>query len=379
MKFIFKLFGWLFSNLLLILVVVALSYAYVYWDDPFGKDTPVGKVLAAFPDETAQAKKMLAGMTGAEFEQEPSGQDGKVASADASSSGSIQPSAGKTGAAVPVDDRAGESAVAEAEVAAGVGAEETGAADSMLQAGTEPVQSQPAELTEQVGAARQESEVVQLESEIVQQEPALVRQEAALSPAAAASLTDAADVVEPESVEEAGVASEQELIAVEFPPAAEFSDEGVAPGAPPEDETVQATKALVGDVFVPAEIEDALNQLHNDGSVEDVVVMQQVDKPARQLIIDARKAFYRHDYPASIAAYKQLIANDKDNFDALGELGNVYYTQGNMELAAEAYYQAAAIMIAGGQEQRAASLIDFLVTVDAEKAKKLGEMLVSDQ
>ncbi len=314
MKFIFKLFGWLFSNLFLILVVVALCYAYVYWDDPFGKDTPVGKVMAEFPE----AKTWVADVTGIQLDNAKN-TDQHVASKEKSD----ELSDGGNSSAAPASSAA---QALEAEAPSGVDDKPVAAAAAS----------------------------------------------GAVAPSAVPARATGND-------SENNSSAAETLAATEFAPAAEFPDKGVAPSAQAEDETAKAQKALVGDVFVPPEVEDALNQLHNDGSVEDVVVMQKADKPARQLFIDARKAFYRRDYDASIAAYKQLIANNKDNFDAYGELGNVYFTKGDMELAAEAYYQAATIMVSQGQNQRAASLIGFLASVDAEKAKKLGEMLVSDK
>ena len=310
MKFIFKLFGWLFSNLFLILVVVALCYAYVYWDDPFGKDTPVGKVMAEFPEEITEAKTLIADVTGIQLDD--------IEDADQQAATTEQ------GDDQPVGD------------------------DSSAAPASTAVQAVDAEAS----SGDDEESVT-----VAQPAPVVV------------------------AGNETGHNSRtaETRAAAEFAPTAGFPDKGVAPSAPVEDEAVKAQKALVGDVFVPPEVEDALNQLHNDGSVEDVVVMQKADKPVEQLFIDARKAFYRRDYDASIAAYKQLIANNKDNFDAYGELGNVYFTKGDMELAAEAYYQAATIMVSQGQNQRAASLIGFLASVDAEKAKKLGEMLVSDE
>jgi tetratricopeptide (TPR) repeat protein len=264
MNFIFKLFGWLFSNLILILVVLALCYAYVYWDDPFAADTPAGKLMAKFPDEISEMRSFVGGL------------------------------------ALPDDDSDDDSST--------------------------------------VAAAESSAMAVSPQSEAV---PA-VEQGSDYAPAA----TDAAVTSQPEVATTAG--------------------------------EMAAAPAADSDVYVTPEIEDALSQLQNDGSIDDVTTMLQADKPATQLMIDARKAFYKRDYAASVAAYKELIAKDKDNFDALGELGNVYFTQGEMQQAADAYYRAATIMVSQGKAQRAASLIGFLASVDAEKAKKLGEMLVTD-
>jgi Flp pilus assembly protein TadD len=46
-----KLIRWLLSNIILIAFILALTYAYVYWDNLTGPDTPAGKVIAVITDE----------------------------------------------------------------------------------------------------------------------------------------------------------------------------------------------------------------------------------------------------------------------------------------------------------------------------------------
>lgn len=95
----------------------------------------------------------------------------------------------------------------------------------------------------------------------------------------------------------------------------------------------------------------------------------------RRLLAQARQAFHYRDYPTSIASYQQLIAQTPDNFDAYGELGNVYYALGKEQEAAAAYYEAAAIFIRFGKRERAASLMGTLSLLDTGKARQLLDLL----
>ena len=73
-----------------------------------------------------------------------------------------------------------------------------------------------------------------------------------------------------------------------------------------------------------------------------------------------------------------MIANTTDNFDAYGELGNVYFNQGKKTEAAASYYEAAAILVKLGQARRADSLMSLLNYLDAEKATQLRELIGSE-
>jgi len=95
----------------------------------------------------------------------------------------------------------------------------------------------------------------------------------------------------------------------------------------------------------------------------------------RKLLMQARQAFHYRDYPTSIASYLQLIAGTQDNFDAYGELGNVYYYLGKEKEAAAAYYEAAAIFMRLGKIDRAADLMGTLSVLDTTKARQLLDLL----
>ena len=54
-----KLMRWLLSNIILIVFVLAITYAYVYWDNLTGEDTPLGKVIAYLSVEYEEVSEFL--------------------------------------------------------------------------------------------------------------------------------------------------------------------------------------------------------------------------------------------------------------------------------------------------------------------------------
>ena len=56
---IMKLIRWLLSNIILIAFVLALTYAYVYWDNLTGEDTPAGKAIAYLSVEYDEVREFL--------------------------------------------------------------------------------------------------------------------------------------------------------------------------------------------------------------------------------------------------------------------------------------------------------------------------------
>ena len=102
------------------------------------------------------------------------------------------------------------------------------------------------------------------------------------------------------------------------------------------------------------------------------------DKPAsstRELWISAREEYYRGNIDASISNYQQVIANTNDNYDAYGELGNVYLSRGNNKEAANAYFEAASILVRQGHVGRARSLLPMLERLDRSKAEALNQLI----
>ena len=98
-----------------------------------------------------------------------------------------------------------------------------------------------------------------------------------------------------------------------------------------------------------------------------------------KLRIDARSAFWRHDYQQAEKDYQALIQLDPDDPDAYGELGNVYFSQGNWKAAGGAFYEAALRLIESGQVGRARHLLTVIQGLDPERAGELEQQLATAQ
>ena len=141
-----------------------------------------------------------------------------------------------------------------------------------------------------------------------------------------------------------------------------------APISPP------AALNAAGEKFISPEVEKQLSNVDEQGKVIDP---SQASISVKESWVTARKSFYQRDYEKSIQSYQEVIDNTEDNFDAYGELGNVYFNQGKKQQAASAYFEAAAILIKKGQVNRAQSLMGLLRHLDKAKAEELQAMIES--
>ncbi len=126
--------------------------------------------------------------------------------------------------------------------------------------------------------------------------------------------------------------------------------------------------------FVSAEVEQQLENVDEQGIVIDGTLQKEM---VRSNWITARKSFFQRKYELSEQSYQKVIDNTTDNYDAYGELGNVYFNQGKKQQAASAYYQAATILVRKGEAARARSLMGLLRQLDSEKAKQLQVLMDS--
>jgi outer membrane biosynthesis protein TonB len=254
---IMKLIRWLLSNIILIAFVLALTYAYVYWDNLTGEDTPAGKAIAYLSAEYDEVREFL----------------------DAYDAGA---------------DDAGDVAQTEA-------------------AEPEPV----AKVTETASVPQVQP------SPVPQSRPPLQQQ------------------VPPQA-------------SMQQPPVRQPAPEREMSAQPPAMPMSRTAETMPADQ--PAQEEAPA-------------------KTTRELWISAREEYHRGNIEASISNYREVIANSTDNFDAYGELGNVYLNSGNTREAANAYFEAAAILVKLGQVRRASSLLPMLGRLDRGKAEELNQLI----
>jgi hypothetical protein len=281
---IMKLIRWLFSNIILIAFVLALTYAYVYWDNLTGEDTPAGKAIAYLSVEYDEVREFLDSY---DFN------DDKV-----------------------VDAR--PEPVAEAT--------DTASVPQMMPPPRPPVRPP------------------------VQQQPVPPREMTQQPPASQPSVSPR---VPPAAMMQQPPASQQ-ASRPQAPPQAMMQE---PPARPP----------------VRQPVTPAREQAPAGPSAATVA-----EKPAsstRELWISAREEYHRGNIESSISNYQQVIASSTDNYDAYGELGNVYLSRGKYREAASAYFEAASILVKQGQAGRARSLLPMLERLDRKKAEELHQLI----
>lgn len=89
----------------------------------------------------------------------------------------------------------------------------------------------------------------------------------------------------------------------------------------------------------------------------------------------ARRAYWNGAHDEAIAIYKELAREYPREPDFFGELGNIYHELGEKELAAQAYYQAALILVEKGENERAERLLGVIEGLSQRLGQELGAKL----
>lgn len=110
-----------------------------------------------------------------------------------------------------------------------------------------------------------------------------------------------------------------------------------------------------------------------DSGVQDPASRSSADATVSfyQLLASAREAYWLRDYQAAEDYYRQMILNDPDNPDGYGELANMYFSQGNWEAAASAYYEAGSRLVKSGLLAPARELVDVIRGLNGPQADAL--------
>ena len=90
---------------------------------------------------------------------------------------------------------------------------------------------------------------------------------------------------------------------------------------------------------------------------------------------NAREAFARGDVDGAVTIYVDVINNNANNADARGELGNVYFLTGRMPEAAQAYYDAANLLLDKKELDRVDSLLPVIAQINPMMADELFQKL----
>jgi hypothetical protein len=96
---------------------------------------------------------------------------------------------------------------------------------------------------------------------------------------------------------------------------------------------------------------------------------------AEDQLSSARTAYAHGDQKRAIKLFKAYSDSHPKNADVRGELGNVYYTSGHLSEAADAYYDAATLLLDQNQISRASALIPIIAEGKPALASELGGKL----
>jgi len=154
-----------------------------------------------------------------------------------------------------------------------------------------------------------------------------------------------------------------------------------APGAEPDSAEVAEVVVIaapesveiVEEVAMPDSADAAEESGEPDSVMQDSGPQMPVDSTisSYQLLASAREAFWLRDYQGAEDLYRQMIQKDPDNPDGYGELANMYFSQGNWEAAASAYYEAGTRLVKSGLLAPAAELVDVIRGLDGSQADDL--------
>ncbi len=94
-----------------------------------------------------------------------------------------------------------------------------------------------------------------------------------------------------------------------------------------------------------------------------------------QVLSEARRAYWKGELDRAIGYYRQLTQDYPEEPDFFGELGNVFREQGEMDLAAKAYYDAAVLLVQRGEQERARGLAEAISRLSTAYEEQLQELL----
>lgn len=151
-------------------------------------------------------------------------------------------------------------------------------------------------------------------------------------------------------------------------PAPESAIQEAAEAAPAE-ETVTEVAAIPEAEAVPAETTDV--------EAAGTATPAATEAGIYRLLAAAREAYWLRDYALAEQKYRELIALQPGNPDGYGELGNMYFSQGDWEQAAAAYYEAGVRLADEGYSREAEQMVEVIRGLNGPQAGDLEQRLRS--
>lgn len=90
---------------------------------------------------------------------------------------------------------------------------------------------------------------------------------------------------------------------------------------------------------------------------------------------NARSMFSEGNIDGAVAIYNECIASNAKDPDPRGELGNVYYASGRLPEAAQAYYDAAKLLLDRNELERVDALLPIIAGINPAMGDELTQKL----
>ena len=98
-----------------------------------------------------------------------------------------------------------------------------------------------------------------------------------------------------------------------------------------------------------------------------------------ELLAAAREAYWLHDYEGAENHYRRLIQLEPDNPDWYGELGNMYFSQGEWQQASAVYYEAGIRLLNDGKMVEARQMVAVIRGLNGVEADDLENQVNAGQ
>ncbi len=106
----------------------------------------------------------------------------------------------------------------------------------------------------------------------------------------------------------------------------------------------------------------AIKQVENEPLIEPVAI---------DYLLKAREAYRDKNYQTAIQLYSNEITKNPNSADLYGELGNIYYSLNNYDVASVHYLKAGELFIQNLDEIRAKQVYDILISIAPARAERL--------
>lgn len=123
------------------------------------------------------------------------------------------------------------------------------------------------------------------------------------------------------------------------------------------------------------DLEDQLKSNAGDSSPGNGLADDKSAESVRELLKSARMAYWSGDIQSAEKLYLYLANIEDSNPDVYGELGNIYYAQGEWKQAGQAYYEAAVRLLAINKGDQVSYLLQLIQGLDSDSAQLLRQKI----